>query len=126
MSIAPISAGTLPSAVLDVSGRQLEPSLTAEQKLPAVVPEREVSKTDAALIEADPAVLKQRVDELNALMKHHASSIEFSVDDESGRTIVKVIDTDTDTVLQQYPSKELLAISRQIDKFQGMFIKTQA
>jgi flagellar protein FlaG len=70
--------------------------------------------------------VQQRVEELNAAMKQHASSILFSIDEESGRTIVKVVDTDTDTVLRQYPSKELLAISKQIDKFQGMFIKTQA
>jgi flagellar protein FlaG len=70
--------------------------------------------------------LKQRVDELNAAMKQHGSSVQFSIDDDSGRTIVKVVDTDTDTVLRQYPSKEMLAISKQIDKFQGMFVKTQA
>jgi flagellar protein FlaG len=80
----------------------------------------------AEATEADPKEVKQRVEELNAAMKQHASSILFSIDEDSGRTIVKVVDTDTDTVLRQYPSKELLAISKQIDKFQGMFIKTQA
>jgi flagellar protein FlaG len=126
MNIAPATAGTLPAAVHDVSGRQPEAPVTARQQVSAVQAEAEVDKTGTASEEVDPAELQQRVNELNAVMKQHASSIEFSVDDESGRTIVKVVDTDTDTVLQQYPSRELLAISRQIDKFQGMFIKTQA
>lgn len=74
----------------------------------------------------DPATLKKTVDELNAVMKHHSNSIEFSIDEESGKTIVKVMDTESNTVLKQYPSRELLAIAKQIDQFQGMFVKTQA
>lgn len=74
----------------------------------------------------DPATLKKTVDQLNAVMKQHSNSIEFSIDEESGKTIVKVMDTESNTVLKQYPSRELLAIAKQIDQFQGMFVKTQA
>lgn len=126
MNIAPVSTSGLPAAVTGTSGSQPEAPVTARREVSAPAPEAEAGKIDSAPGEADPAELKQRVDELNAAMKLHASSIQFSVDEESGRTIVKVVDTDTDTVLRQYPSRELLAISRQIDKFQGMFVKTQA
>jgi flagellar protein FlaG len=126
MNIAPVSASTLP-ATQAAAGSQ--PEAAAAVRRPANVITQEVDGIDSVDTtpgEADPAALKQRVDELNAAMKIHASSIEFSIDDDSGRTIVKVVDTDTDTVLRQYPSKELLAISKQIDKFQGMFVQTQA
>ncbi len=126
MNIAPLSAAALPAAAHGVSGSPPDASVAARREVAALAPQTDVGKTDADLGEADPAELKQRVDELNAAMKQHASSVQFSIDDDSGRTIVKVVDTDTDTVLRQYPSRELLAISRQIDKFQGMFVKTQA
>jgi flagellar protein FlaG len=125
MNIVPVSAGAS-AATHAAAGSQPEAVVSATRQVTAVKQEAEVSKADTTSGEADPAELKQRVDELNEAMKVHASSIEFSIDDDSGRTIVKVVDTDTDTVLRQYPSKELLAISKQIDKFQGMFIKTQA
>ena len=129
MSIAPVSgAGPSPVAAQGVSNNQPDPQLRAARQAAAVPDQPEVVKASAGAVaaEADPKEVQQRVEELNAAMKQHASSILFSIDEESGRTIVKVVDTDTDTVLRQYPSKELLAISKQIDKFQGMFIKTQA
>jgi flagellar protein FlaG len=129
MSIAPVSgAGSSPVAAQGVSNNQPDPQLRAMRQAAAVPDQPEVAKAGAGAepAEADPKQVQQRVEELNAAMKQHASSILFSIDEESGRTIVKVVDTDTDTVLRQYPSKELLAISKQIDKFQGMFIKTQA
>ena len=125
MNIAPVSAGALP-VVQGAAGSQHDATVAPKRAVSATAQESEIKKTDPTKGEADPAELKQRVDELNAAMKVHASSIQFSIDNDSGRTIVKVVDTDTDTVLRQYPSKELLAISKQIDKFQGMFVKTQA
>lgn len=127
MSIVPVSgAGSSSVAAQGISNNQPDPELRATRRAAAVPGQPEVARAGAEPAEADPKEVQQRVEELNAAMKQHASSILFSIDEESGRTIVKVVDTDTDTVLRQYPSKELLAISRQIDQFQGMFIKTQA
>lgn len=125
MNIAPLSAA-VPAAAHGVSGIQPDAPLAARRQVGAATQQADVGNTGADPGEADPAELKQRVDELNAAMKQHGSSVQFSIDDDSGRTVVKVIDTDTDTVLRQYPSKQMLAISQQIDKFQGMFVKTQA
>ena len=128
MSIAPVSgAGLSPVAAQGVSNNQPDPQLRAARQPVAVAGQQMASASAGAEApEADTKEVQQRVEELNAAMKQHASSILFSIDEESGRTIVKVVDTETDTVLRQYPSRELLAISKQIDKFQGMFIKTQA
>jgi flagellar protein FlaG len=125
MNIAPVSA-TAVSTTQAAAGSQSDAAVAARRQASAAAQEAAVKSTGTTPGTADPAELKQRVDELNAAMKMHASSIQFSIDDDSGRTIVKVVDTDTDAVLRQYPSKELLAISKQIDKFQGMFVKTQA
>ena len=127
MSIAPIGgAGPSPAAAQAISINQPDPQLRAARQATAAPGPAEVGRAAGEQGETDPKEVSQRVDELNAAMKQHASSILFSIDEDSGRTIVKVVDTDTDTVLRQYPSEELLAISKQIDKFQGMFIKTQA
>ena len=72
------------------------------------------------------AQLDHAVDTINRFLKPVASSIQFSVDEESGRTLVKVIDTDTNTVLRQFPSKETLAMSSELSKLQGLLMREKA
>ena len=43
-------------------------------------------------------------------------SLSFQVSQESGKTVVLVIDTDTDEIVRQIPSEELLRIARVIDE----------
>ena len=54
------------------------------------------------------------------------SSIQFSLDQDSGRTVVKMVDTQTEEVLRQFPSEEMLAISKSIDRMQGLLINREA
>lgn len=54
------------------------------------------------------------------------SDIQFSLDDASGQTVVKVIDSQTKEVLRQIPSKEALEIAKALDTFQGLLVKQQA
>lgn len=88
--------------------------------------------TQAALLAKDgsgktgAAQLDHAVDTINQFLKPVASSIQFSVDEESGRTLVKVIDTDTNTVLRQFPSKETLAMSSELSKLQGLLLREKA
>jgi flagellar protein FlaG len=55
-----------------------------------------------------------------------SSSLQFSLDQDSGRTVVKMIDTQTEEVLRQFPSEEMLAISKSIDRMQGLLINREA
>lgn len=70
--------------------------------------------------------LQGAVDAINDFLKPISSSIEFSIDEDSGKTIVKLMDKETNTVLRQYPTKEALAIAKDIDKLQGLLLKTEA
>jgi flagellar protein FlaG len=40
--------------------------------------------------------------------------------------VVKVVDTETDQVIRQIPSEEMLAIARNIDRLQGLLVKQEA
>ena len=85
-----------------------------------------VMQIEQAAAKAIDAKLETAVASINKFLKPVASSIEFSIDEQSGRTLVKVIDTDTNDVLRQYPSKEALAISQELDKLQGLLIRDKA
>ena len=79
-----------------------------------------------ASIGADAVKLDNAVAAINKFLKPVASSLEFSIDEKSGRTIVQVIDTDTNDVLRQFPSEQALAISQELDHYQGMLLKDKA
>ena len=55
-----------------------------------------------------------------------ANELAFSIDQDSGRTVVKIIDSSTDEVIRQIPSKEMLAIADALDQIQGMLLKQKA
>ncbi|MHB1176152.1 MAG: flagellar protein FlaG [Sulfuriferula sp.] len=74
----------------------------------------------------DAAELKHALDAINKFLKPVAGNIEFSIDQDSGRTLVKIVDTETNTVIRQTPSREVLAIARELDKLQGLLIREKA
>lgn len=51
------------------------------------------------------------------------NSLQFSVDQDSGRTVVKVIDSATHTVIKQFPSEEAIALSKALDKITGLLVE---
>ena len=67
--------------------------------------------------------LDTAVNHLNQYISSAVSSIEFSVDEDSGRTLVKVVDTETRKVLRQIPNAEVLALSKTLDRVEGLLIK---
>ena len=45
--------------------------------------------------------------------------VEFSLDADSGRVVVKIIDSATQEVVRQIPMEEMLALAKALDQFQG-------
>lgn len=54
------------------------------------------------------------------------SQISFSIDEESGMRIVKILDTQSKEVIRQFPSEEAVALALALDKIQGLLIKDKA
>lgn len=74
----------------------------------------------------DHKELKQALEEVNRAVQSHGGSLEFSVDQHTRKTVVRIVDTSTNQVIRQFPSEEMLAIARSLDKLQGLLIKQQA
>lgn len=53
-------------------------------------------------------------------------SIQFTLDEDTGRTVVKVVDVQTQQILRQIPSEEMLQIAKALDKLQGLLIQNKA
>ena len=70
--------------------------------------------------------LHKALEEVEKAVAPMAQSLQFSLDKDSGKTVVKVMDTDTNEVIRQIPTEEVLAISKAVDKLKGLLIKQQA
>jgi flagellar protein FlaG len=71
--------------------------------------------------------LQNAVAVINKVMQSSNHSLQFSVDSDAGRVVVKMVDTSTGELIRQFPSEETLAISRGIDKFQqGLLVRQEA
>lgn len=74
-----------------------------------------------------PEELRNAVETLNKAMQQSNQNLQFSVDNETDKVVVKMVDTSTGQLIRQFPSEETLAISRGIEQFQqGLLLKQQA
>ncbi len=65
-------------------------------------------------VELSQEALEKVVSQLNAYIQNTQRDMDFSVDDSTGRVVVKVIDSQSEEVIRQIPSEEMLAISRHL------------
>ena len=78
--------------------------------------------------------VKVAVEKLNTQIKSLQRNLNFSVDESSGRTVVKVIDSQTKEVVRQIPSEQVLRLAQQIDvilsevgdQLSGILVEEQA
>lgn len=85
-----------------------------------------VAEANAAAQQAPSAAeLASAVEEVQAAIAPVAQNLQFSIDQDINRTIVKVVDSSTDEVIRQIPSEEIVAIAKAMDKLQGLLIKQE-
>jgi len=91
------------------------------------------AKANAATVKAaangaEPtrAELKTAVEKFNQSMTASSQDLQFSVDEDSKKTVVKLIDRNTHEVLRQMPTKEALEIAKSLDKAMGKLIDQHA
>ncbi|MBV2127883.1 flagellar protein FlaG [Arsukibacterium indicum] len=62
--------------------------------------------------------LQQAVDVVNQAVALEQRSLSFSIDDLSGRSVIKVVDFETDELIKQIPTEELLKVAQDIKRLQ--------
>lgn len=67
--------------------------------------------------------LRAAMENVNRYLRSVNSDVQFSVDDSTGRTVVRVIDPGTREVIRQMPSEEMLAISHALDRSAGLLVR---
>ncbi len=134
--VEPVPASPTPrevsAAVSSAAPSAVSPSLPRPLPAAAVRREAPLAKTrDPEVAQEqskaqDESQLKQAVAELQRQTQYVAPNLEFTIDRQSGRSIVKVVDSNTKEVIRQIPSEEVLRLNQQLDKLQGLLFDKQA
>ena len=89
-------------------------------------------ETEESSVEASQEALEEAVSQLKAYVQNSRRDMDFNVDDVTGRVVVKVIDSESQQVIRQIPSEEMLAIARHLsesldmDEPKGFLIELKA
>lgn len=66
--------------------------------------------------------LEQMAQQLQDFMGEMNRSLQFKVDEDSGRDVIKVLDKTTGDVIKQYPSEEVLSLVSKLSETAGLLI----
>ena len=79
---------------------------------------------------ADEAVdteqVESAVSRISDYVQNFQRDLQFSVDQDSGRSVIKVVDSETDQVIRQIPSEETLRIAEELDSPESLIFSQQA
>ena len=98
-------------------------------RMDSAPPARAVAELPAQKLPKQASVeeLKRAVAAINQAMQQSDRNLEFSVDSDTKKTVVRVVDTSTGEWIRQVPTEAALAISRSIDQFQrGLLLSQKA
>lgn len=70
--------------------------------------------------------LEEAVKKVQKAVEPVAQNLLFSIDEDTGKTVIKVIDSSTKETIRQIPSEEILSIAKALDKLQGLLIRQEA
>lgn len=74
----------------------------------------------------DAADVEQAVSQVNQFVQNLSRDLQFTVDEHSGRTIIKVLDSETKEVIRQIPPEELLRIASHLSTDGSLLLKARA
>lgn len=99
---------------------------TAPQGATAATASGEAAEVAKGQPEKNLQQLPEALERINTVLQIRSPDLQFSVDDDSARTIVKVIDTKTGELIRQMPSKEALEIAKALERLDGLLIRDKA
>jgi flagellar protein FlaG len=111
----------LPQAAKSRKPEQLERNESAVrgQNLPP-------APLEAAEQRAEVEQVESAVSQISEFVQRFQRDLTFSIDEDSDRLVVKVVDSETQEVIRQIPSEETLRIARNLHSAESLILREQA
>jgi flagellar protein FlaG len=70
--------------------------------------------------------IKQAAKHTQEAVDNLAHNLRFSIDEDTCKTIIKVVDVHTDEIIRQIPTEKAIEIARTLDEVQGLLFNDKA
>lgn len=129
MSVSPITSALPALSSKDRGVQAGAPPPVAERATVSEAPrvEAEEPARTRAPVESE---VREAVKEANRHFQEQSLNLQYSMDDDTKKMIIRLVDASTGEVIRQIPSEEMLAIARALDRAMasgsGFAIRTEA
>ena len=94
-----------------------------------ITPTPQVNADSKEEAEKTPQLTKREVsetvEEMNRFLQNMQRNLSFTVDEQSGESIILVKDSESDEIIRQIPSEELVVLRKKIDDVVGILFDTK-
>lgn len=97
-------------------------SVTPRSPQQSLRPVEEDRKEKESKVEVDAEDLAQKMNQVATVFN---TSLTFSVDKPTGKTVIKVLDTETDEIIRQIPTEEMLRLVGKMRSMMGMLLDVE-
>jgi flagellar protein FlaG len=122
----PINSNSLPATVIRSARGEVAPVSVRKPVAEGgqALPQEETQSTEVIK-------LSQAVERINNRVQSVRRDLEFSVDEASKRTVIRVMDSQTKEVIRQIPAETVLAMARmiqldEVDAIKGLLLEQEA
>jgi flagellar protein FlaG len=112
----------------NIGGTTAQPAAAQGSTPRPVAPQGAPAET-AAAVPAEPSKeqVKKAVEEIaKSVSSVTSNKLQFSIDNDTGKTLVRVVDQTTGETIRQIPSEEVVELAKALDRMQGSLIRQQA
>ncbi|MCP5274207.1 MAG: flagellar protein FlaG [Burkholderiales bacterium] len=106
--------------------RTLPASQNSQATNNRTVSSESVNPTNSGKPLGSDAQIEQAVEKIQETVNNKVQNLQFSIDEDTGKTVVKVMDAQTQEIIRQIPSQEAISIARTLDKLQGLLLNDEA
>lgn len=87
------------------------PNVVSENALPTGQAQSQPLTEEAPLLPEEQEKVEQAVEDINDHFQSMGRDLSFAVDEDSGRTIITVVDSETQEIVRQIPPEEVLDLA---------------
>lgn len=91
-----------------------------------IISTNDAKPVSESLKEYQKSEIENKVSQLNDHMQNLDRNLQFSVDEQSGSSVITIRDTETEEIIRQFPSDEVLNARSAIERVKGLLLETKA
>lgn len=111
----PISPDPMPRAIPERSSHATEIKVhPPSEQQPLAAGTSQPKEKERGNREVEPQQLVDAVQSINDFLQNMRRELQFSIDEATGQTVIKVMDMESEKVIRQIPSEEVLALAQRV------------